>query len=292
MSIFKGSGVAIVTPFNDDNTINYPQYEKLIEWHIKEETAAIVVCGTTGETPTLSEEEKKALIKFTVEKVAKRVPVIAGTGTNNTEHALEMSKYAESVGVDGLLVVTPYYNKGTQKGLVKHFNYIADRVNVPIILYNVPGRTGVGMTANTIFELSKHKNIVAVKEASGSISLAVEIASLVDEDFYIYSGNDDMIVPILSVGGQGVISVIANILPKETNKLVMDYLNGDVKSSMETQLKMKPLADALFIEVNPIPVKAAMNHMGMEVGTLRLPLTEMEDHNKEVLFQEIKKYIG
>lgn len=292
MSIFKGSGVAIVTPFNEDNTINYTQYEKLIEWHIKEETAAIVVCGTTGETPTLSEDEKKNLIKFTVEKVAKRVPVIAGTGTNNTEHALEMSQYAESVGVDGLLVVTPYYNKGTQKGLVKHFNYIADRVNVPIILYNVPGRTGVSMTANTIFELSKHKNIVAVKEASGNISLAVEIASLVDEDFYIYSGNDDMIVPILSVGGQGVISVIANILPKETNKLVMDYLNGDVKSSMETQLKMKPLADALFIEVNPIPVKAAMNHMGMEVGTLRLPLTEMEDHNKEVLYKEIKKYIG
>lgn len=290
MSIFKGSGVAIVTPLNDDNTINYSKFETLLEWHIKEGTDSIIVCGTTGEAPTLSDEEKKQLIKFTVDKVNKRIPVIAGTGSNNTEHALEMSRYAESVGVDGLLVVTPYYNKGTQKGLIKHFSYIADGVNVPLILYNVPGRTGVCLSSETVLELSKHKNIVAIKEASGNISLAVEIASKVDKDFYIYSGNDDMIVPILSIGGKGVISVIANILPMDTHNLVMEYLNGNVEKSMDIQLKMKPLADALFIEVNPIPVKSAMNHMDMNVGNLRLPLTEMEDKNKEILFAEIKKY--
>jgi 4-hydroxy-tetrahydrodipicolinate synthase len=287
--MFKGSGVAIVTPFKDDK-INFKKLEELLEWHVSEGTDAIIICGTTGESATMSDDEKKEAIRFTVEKINKRIPVIAGTGSNNTKHSIELSQYAEKVGADGLLVVTPYYNKTTQKGLIEHYTAIADKVNTPIIIYNVPGRTGLNILPKTIMELSKHPNIRGVKEASGNIAQVAEIARLVPDDFYIYSGNDDMIVPLLSLGGHGVISVVANILPKDTHNIVKYFLDGDLKSSKELQLKMKPLIDALFIEVNPIPVKEAMNLLGMEVGPCKLPLTSMTDENKQKLIHEMSLY--
>ncbi len=287
--MFKGSGVAIVTPFKDDK-INFKKLEELLEWHVSEGTDAIIICGTTGESATMSDDEKKEAIRFTVEKINKRIPVIAGTGSNNTKHSIELSQYAEKVGADGLLVVTPYYNKTTQKGLIEHYTAIADKVNTPIIIYNVPGRTGLNILPKTIMELAKHQNIKGVKEASGNIAQVAEIARLVPDDFYIYSGNDDMIVPLLSLGGHGVISVVANILPKDTHNIVEYFLDGDLKSSRELQLKMKPLIDALFIEVNPIPVKEAMNLLGMEVGPCKLPLTSMTDENKQKLIHEMSLY--
>jgi 4-hydroxy-tetrahydrodipicolinate synthase len=287
--MFKGSGVAIVTPFKDDK-INFKKLEELLEWHVSEGTDAIIICGTTGESATMSDDEKKEAIRFTVEKINKRIPVIAGTGSNNTKHSIELSQYAEKVGADGLLVVTPYYNKTTQKGLIEHYTAIADKVNTPIIIYNVPGRTGLNILPKTIMELAKHQNIKGVKEASGNIAQVAEIARLVSDDFYIYSGNDDMIVPLLSLGGHGVISVVANILPKDTHNIVEYFLDGDLKSSRELQLKMKPLIDALFIEVNPIPVKEAMNLLGMEVGPCKLPLTSMTDENKQKLIHEMSLY--
>lgn len=244
--------------------------------------------GTTGEAPTLDDEEHKTVIKFAVDKINGRIPVIAGTGSNSTGHAIMMSQYAQSVGVDGLLLVTPYYNKSTQHGLVKHFEAIADSVNIPCILYNVPGRTGVNINAETIGILAKHPNIAGVKEASGNISLVTEIARIMPEGFGLWSGNDDMIVPLLSVGGHGVISVVANIMPKETHDMVMKYLEGDVKASAKLQLEMKPLIDALFCETNPVPVKEALNLMGHKVGDLRLPLVGMLDENKARLEQELK----
>jgi len=289
MKLFKGSGVAIVTPFNEEG-INLDKLRELLEWHIKEETDAIIICGTTGESATMSDEEKKEAIKFTVDVVNKRIPVIAGTGSNNTKHSIELSKYAESVGADGLLVVTPYYNKTTQKGLVEHYTAIADNVNIPIIIYNVPGRTGLNILPKTIAKLSKHPNICAVKEASGNIAQVAEIARLCDDNFLIYSGNDDMVVPLLSLGGVGVISVVANILPKDTHNMVMSYLNGDLATSRKLQLDMKPLIDALFIETNPIPIKEAMNLLEMEVGPARLPLTTMEENNLQILKNELKSY--
>lgn len=287
--MFKGSGVAIVTPFKNDQ-IDFDKLEELLEWHIAEETDAIIICGTTGESATMSTEEQKEAIKFTVEKVNKRIPVIAGTGSNNTKHSIELSKYADSVGADGLLVVTPYYNKATQKGLIDHYTAIADSVNIPIIIYNVPGRTGLNILPQTIHELSKHPNIKGVKEASGNIAQVAEIARLVPEDFYIYSGNDDMIVPLLALGGVGVISVVANILPKDTHNMVKYFLDGDIERSKNLQLKMKPLIDALFIEVNPIPVKEAMNILDMEVGPCRLPLTSMGEENRNTLIKEMSSY--
>lgn len=287
--MFKGSGVAIVTPFKDDG-IDYEKLESLLNWHVKESTDAIIICGTTGESATMSLSEKQEIIKFTVDKINKRIPVIAGTGSNCTRSSVELSQYAEKVGVDGLLVVSPYYNKSSQAGLIKHFNMIADSVNIPLILYNVPGRTGVNIEPQTVKELSKHKNIRAIKEASGDISQVAEIARLVPEDFYIYSGNDDSIVPLLSLGGHGVISVVANILPKDTHDMVMAYLEGDVKRAAKIQLDMKALIDALFIEVNPIPVREAMNILGMDVGLCRLPLVPMGYDNKKLLEKELKDY--
>lgn len=282
MPLFKGSGVAIVTPFNK-NGVDYDKLGELLDFHLQHGTDAIIICGTTGESSTMSDEEKKEAIKYTVDKVAGRKPIIAGTGSNNTMHSIELSKYAESVGCDGLLCVTPYYNKTTQKGLVAHYTAIADAVNIPIIVYNVPGRTGLNVSPDTLKTLSKHKNIVAVKEASGNISQIVEIGTFCNEDFYMYSGNDDQVVPLLSVGGIGVISVVANIAPKEMHDMVIKYLDGDVKGAMELQLRIKALNDALFCEVNPIPVKTAMNLLGYQVGELRLPLTDMTDKNLEYL---------
>lgn len=289
MSLFEGSGVALITPFKN-NKVDYEKLSELIEFHIENKTDSIIICGTTGESSTMSDYEKKETIKFTVDKVNKRIPVIAGTGGNNTSYAIQLSKYAEEVGVDGLLLVTPYYNKATQKGLIEHYNAIATEVNIPIILYNVPGRTGVNILPKTVYELSKIKNIKAIKEASGNISQVAEIARLCGDEFYIYSGNDDMIVPVLSLGGKGVISVVANILPKETHDIVMKYLEGNVLQAKNSQLRMLNLINTLFIEVNPIPVKTAMNILGMEVGNLRLPLTDMEDKNKKILIQAMEEY--
>ncbi|MFT9496875.1 4-hydroxy-tetrahydrodipicolinate synthase [Anaerosolibacter sp.] len=289
MSLFTGSGVAIVTPFKEGK-VNYSKLEEILNWHIEQGTDAIIVCGTTGEASTMTEDEQKETIKFTIEKINGRIPVIAGTGSNNTAHALEMSKYAESVGADGLLLITPYYNKATTKGLIAHFTAIADAVNIPIILYNVPGRTGVNILPATVAELAKHPNIKAIKEASGNIAQVAEIARLVPSDFHIYSGNDDMIVPLMSLGGHGVISVVANVAPKDTHNMVQKFLDGDVKGACALQLQMKALIDALFIEVNPIPVKTAMNLMGFEMGELRLPLTEMTEGNLSILTARMTEY--
>jgi len=289
MSLFKGSGVAIVTPFKNGK-IDFNKLGDLLNWHVEQGTDAIIICGTTGEASTLSDEEHKEAIKYTVEKINGRIPVVAGTGSNDTAYAVQMSQYAEAVGADALLLVTPYYNKATQKGLIAHFTIIADSVSIPIILYNVPSRTGVNILPSTIAELAKHQNIKGVKEASGIISQVAEIARLVPDDFYIYSGNDDMIVPLMSLKGSGVISVVANIAPKDTHEMVRKYLDGDVKGSCELQLDMKPLIDALFIEVNPIPVKAAMKLMNLLDGEIRLPLTEMSDEALSVLEKRMKEY--
>jgi len=290
MALFKGSGVALVTPFNEDGRVNFKKLEELLNWHVEEGTDAVIICGTTGESSTLTDEEKKEVIKFTVEVINKRIPVIAGTGSNDTAHSIELSQYADKVGADALLVITPYYNKTTQKGLIEHFTAIANSVNIPMILYNVPSRTGINLLPKTLYELSKHPNIRGVKEASGNISQVAEIARLLPEDFFIYSGNDDQIVPLMALGGVGVISVVANIAPRDTHDLVQKFLDGDIKGSLELQLRMKPLIDALFIEVNPIPVKTAMNLMGFNVGKLRLPLIDMEDKNLEILKAELRDY--
>ena len=287
--LFEGSGVALVTPFKDGK-VNYEKLGELIEWHIANKTDSIIVCGTTGESATMTDEERKTTIKFVVDKVNKRIPVIAGSGSNNTAYSIELSKYCQAVGVDGLLIVTPYYNKSTQDGLIKHYTTIANSVDLPIILYNVPGRTGVNIKPSTVEKLSKIENIVAIKEASGDISQVAEIARLCGEDFTIYSGNDDQIVPILSLGGSGVISVLANVLPKETHDIVEKYLTGDVVESRKLQLGVNELVSSLFIEVNPIPVKAAMNLMGMEAGELRLPLTNINEQNLEILRNNMMKY--
>ncbi|MEA4961320.1 4-hydroxy-tetrahydrodipicolinate synthase [Lutispora sp.] len=289
MALFKGSGVAIVTPFTKDG-INFDKLGELLEWHISNGTDAIIICGTTGEASTMTDEEKKAAFSYTVKKVANRIPVIAGTGSNSTHHSIELSQYAESVGCDGLLCVTPYYNKTTQKGLLEHYTAIADAVNIPIIIYNVPGRTGLNILPDTLRKLSAHKNIAGVKEASGNISQVVEIGRFCSESFAMYSGNDDQVVPLLSVGGIGVISVVANIAPREMHDMVINYLEGNVKQAMELQLKIKPLNDALFCEVNPIPIKTAMNLIGREVGELRLPLTSMTDKNLDYLKKELSSY--
>lgn len=278
---FTGAAVAIVTPFDGMKT-NYDELGSLIEMHIANGTDAIVICGTTGEASTMPDSEHLAAIEYTIKKVNKRIPVIAGTGSNDTPHAIELSKKAEQMGADGLLLVTPYYNKTTQKGLVAHFTQIANSVNIPVILYNVPGRTGMGFTIPTLKELAKVDNIVAIKEASGNISYVAKVAAEVP-DLYIYSGNDDMIVPILSLGGKGVISVISNIMPKETHDICAKYFEGDVEGSRKLQLDMLDLINKLFIEVNPVPVKTAMRELGYNVGNLRMPLCDMEDANLEVL---------
>ena len=291
MSIFTGAGVAIVTPMNQDGSVNYEKFAELIEFQIANGTDAIIVCGTTGEASTLSHEEHLDVVKYCVEVVNKRIPVVAGTGSNCTETAIYLSKEAESYGVDGLLIVSPYYNKATQNGLYTHFKAIADAVNIPIILYNIQGRTGVNIAPATIARLANDcENIVAVKEASGNISQVAKIASLTKGTVDIYSGNDDQIVPIMSLGGKGVISVLSNIAPKQTHDICAKYLEGDVQGSMQMQLEAIDLIDALFCEVNPIPVKKALNLLGMGAGTLRLPLTDMEEANAVKLEKAMKDY--
>ncbi|CAH2214432.1 4-hydroxy-tetrahydrodipicolinate synthase [Tepidibacter aestuarii] len=287
--LFKGSGVALVTPFKNGG-IDFEKLAEIIEYHIKEGTDAFIVCGTTGEASTMTDEEQIETIKFVIDKTNKRIPVIAGTGSNNTAHTIHLSQKAEELGADGLLVITPYYNKSTQKGLISHFNAVADAVNIPIIVYNVPGRTGVNIKPSTLAQIATHKNIVAVKEASGDISQVAEMARVCPDGFGIYSGNDDMILPLLSLGGSGVISVVANICPKDTHDLVAKYFDGDIEGSRKLQLDMKALIDALFIEVNPIPVKTAMNLLGFDMGELRLPLVDMDDCNLSVLKKELTNY--
>lgn len=290
MNIFKGSGVAIITPFNE-NGVNFTKLGELLEWHISNNTDAIIVCGTTGEASTMSEDERKETIKFTVDKVNKRIPVIAGTGTNNTAKSAEFSKWAENVGVDALLVITPYYNKTTQKGLVEHFKYINDRVNIPIIIYNVPARTGMNILPKTLVKICDVcNNVAAIKEASGDISQIAQMKALLKDRLHIYSGNDDQIIPILSLGGIGVISVLANIIPKEVHQMCKLYMEGNVVEALKIQLDTLSLANSLFIETNPIPVKTALNLMGMNVGNLRLPLCDMEENNLTLLKSELQKH--
>lgn len=288
MSVFEGSGVAIVTPFNDEG-VDYDKLKDLLEWHIKEGTDSIVICGTTGEATTMTENEKKTVIKFAVDVINNRIPVIAGTGSNNTLSAIEMSRYAQSVGVDAILVITPYYNKTSQKGLFKHFKAVNDSVSIPIILYNVPSRTGVNITPKALVQIAELNNVVAIKEASGNISQIMEMKSLCKDKIDIYSGNDDQIVPIMSLGGKGVISVLANVIPNEVHTLTKKCLEGKFDEALDIQLNRLKLTNALFIETNPIPVKTAMNLMGFEVGSLRLPLCEMEDSNLETLKTILKE---
>ena len=291
MAIFKGAGVAIVTPMTADGEVNYEVLGEMLEAQIAGGTDAIIICGTTGESATLSEEEHSAVIRYAIKKVNKRIPVIAGTGSNCTATAIKLSKEAEKDGADGLLLVTPYYNKATQKGLIAHYTAIAKAVSLPIILFNVPSRTGCNLQPETIAALVKNvKNIVGVKEASGNISQIAKVKLLCADDIDLYSGNDDQVVPILSLGGIGVISVLSNVAPKETHNMVMDYLNGDVDKARQMQLKAIPLIDALFSEVNPIPVKKALNLMGWEAGPLRAPLTEMEASHAEVLKKTMKDF--
>lgn len=288
MPIFKGAGVAIVTPFTQDDKVNFEELGKMIDFQIAGGTDAIIICGTTGESSTLTHEEHDACIKFAVEHTAGRVPVIAGTGSNSTAEAIRLSTHAQNNGADALLLVTPYYNKATQKGLIQHYTAIANSVDLPIILYNVPSRTGVNILPQTAVTLAKNvKNIVAVKEASGNISQVAELAALADGCIDIYSGNDDHVVPLLSLGGVGVISVLSNVMPKLTHDMVMSYLNGDVKLSRQLQLSVMNLNKALFCEVNPIPVKEALNMMGWNAGAVRSPLCEMEPQHKELLRKEL-----
>lgn len=289
MHIFKGSGVAIVTPFNERG-VDFKKLEELIEWHINSKTDAIVVCGTTGEASTMSEQERKETIKFVVDVVNKRLPVIAGTGSNDTAATISMSKWAEKIGVDGLLIITPYYNKTTQKGLVEHFSAIANSVTSPIIIYNVPSRTALNINPTTLLKLCTIQNIVAIKEASGNISQIAQIKALCGDNLDIYSGNDDQVIPILSLGAMGVISVIANIIPTDIHNMCELYFQGNHSEALKIQLQCLPLNDSLFSETNPIPVKTAMNLMGMNVGHLRLPLCEMEESNLLILKKELKAY--
>lgn len=286
--IFKGAGTAIATPFTKDG-VNFDEFAKLIDFQINEGIDSLIVCGTTGESATMSDSERKETIKFAIQKVNKRVPVIVGTGSNNTNNAIELSKYAQSVGADALLVVTPYYNKTTQKGLIAHYKAIADCTTLPIVLYNVPSRTGVNITPETCLELSKIPNIVAIKEASGNISQIAKIASLCKDNLHIYSGNDDQIVPILSLGGLGVISVLSNIMPKYTHEMVQNFFDGNTKKSLEMQLESLDLINNLFCEVNPIPVKHALNLLGYDFGVPRLPLIELSSSNQELLEQSMRK---
>ncbi|MBQ4463859.1 MAG: 4-hydroxy-tetrahydrodipicolinate synthase [Eubacterium sp.] len=290
MSIFEGAGVALITPMNADGSVNYDKLEELLEMQIAGGTDAIISCGTTGEASTLSEEEHIECIRFTCEKVKGRIPVVAGTGSNSTYTALQLSKEAKDAGADALLLVTPYYNKATQAGLVKHFGTIAGEVGLPVILYNIPGRTGMKIEAETIMEMRKeYSNIVGVKDATGDMAETVKVLSLSDGKIDVYSGNDDITVPIMSVGGKGVISVLSDILPKETHDMVKACLDGDFKTGAAMQLKYYNLIQALFGEVNPIPVKKAMNFMGLDVGPLRLPLTEMSDAKAAILKEEMIK---
>ena len=288
-TVFEGVATALITPL-DENGVNYDLFGKLVDWQIEQGVNALVACGTTGESSTLTDAEHKEAIKFVVERAAGRVPVIAGTGSNDTDYAVELTKYACQVGADAMLVVTPYYNKATQNGLIKMFETIADASTKPIILYNVPSRTGVNIAPKTCAALAEHENIIAIKEASGNISQIAEVAHLVEGKMDIYSGNDDQIVPIMSLGGKGVISVLSNVLPKETVAMCDKFRAGDIAGSRQLQLELLPLINALYSEVNPIPVKAAMAKMGFCENYLRLPLTPMEQDNAEKLYELMKKH--
>lgn len=290
MSIFQGSGVAIVTPFKEDGSIDYAAYEKMLDFQIANGTDAIITCGTTGEASTLSDDEQLEVIRFTVEKVNKRIPVIAGAGSNDTAHGVKLCKGSQKAGADACLLVTPYYNKTTQKGLVEHFNTLAASIDLPVILYSVSSRTGLNIAPKTVCALSAVENIVAIKEASDNIVQIAEIAALCGDRMDIYSGNDNQILPILSLGGKGVISVVANVAPRQVHDLVMEYLKGSREIALKLQLDMMPLVRALFCEVNPIPVKAALNLMGMQAGGYRAPLTRMEEENHAMLKKEMQRY--
>lgn len=289
MSIFKGSGVALITPFTKYDSVDFEKLGELLEYHIKNKTDAIIINGTTGESATLTDEEKYEIIKYSVKRVNGRIPVIAGTGSNNTKHAVELSKKAEALGVDGLLIVTPYYNKGNENGIYEHYKLIAENVNCPIILYNVPSRTGVNLSISLLKKLAEIKNIVAIKEASGNISYAGEIAREVPE-LDIYSGNDDMTIPLMSYGGIGVISVSANIIPETVHNMCMSFLENNIVEAKNLQLKYNDLVDSLFIEVNSVPIKEAMNYLGYNVGHCRLPLGEMKEENKIKLHSVIDSH--
>ena len=291
MAIFEGAGVALVTPFTNTGEVNYPILKKLVEEQIELGTDAIIACGTTGEASTLTHEEHIEVVRFVCETAGGRIPIIAGTGSNCTRTAVYLSQEAEKAGADGLLLVSPYYNKATQKGLIAHFSEIAASVKIPILLYNIPGRTGVNINPETIVTLCKTvDNIVGVKEASGNFSAIATLMSLADGAVDVYSGNDDQIVPLLSLGGKGVISVLSNIAPKQTHDICAAYLEGDYKKSMELQLKAIPLITELFCEVNPIPIKTAMNLMGKEAGPMRMPLTTMEEQNQMRLKKAMQEY--
>lgn len=287
--IFKGCGTAIVTPFTEDG-VNFEEFGRLIEDQIKNKVDSIIVCGTTGEASTMTLEEKKETIKFAVEKVAGRIPVIAGTGGNCTRSVIEMTEYAESIGVDGALIVTPYYNKCTQDGLLAHYKAIAEKTKLPIIVYSVPGRTGVNILPKTCLELSKIENIVAIKEASGNLSQVAEIASLCGDNLNIYSGNDDQILPVLSLGGIGVISVLSNVAPEYTHNMVYNFFDGNTKQATSMQLNAIELVNALFCEVNPIPVKEALNMLGWNMGNPRLPLTKLSDNGIKQMENALKNF--
>lgn len=289
-TLFTGAGIAIITPFNEDGSINYERLGEMIDYQIENGTDAIIICGTTGEASTMSDEEHLECIRFAVKKAAKRVPVIAGTGSNDTAYAIKLSKEAEEIGADGLLLVTPYYNKTTQRGLIAHFTAIADAVNIPIILYNIPGRTGMSIEISTAKVLAKHKNIVAVKEASGNIGYTAKLIAACGDDLDVYSGNDDMIVPIMSLGGKGVISVLSHVLPKETHLMAQYCLENNFAEASKLQIKYLDLINNLFVEVNPIPVKEAMNLIGINVGGCRMPLYPMSDENREKLKASLAKH--
>ncbi len=291
MAIFEGAGVALITPFKENGEVNFEKLEELVEDQIAGGTDAIIACGTTGESSTMTHEEDDEVIRFICKKVNHRIPVIAGTGSNCTREAVSKSIAAEKAGADGLLVVTPYYNKATQKGLIQHFTTIANAVSIPVILYHIPGRTGVTMKPETIVTLCREvPNIVGVKEASGDFSAIAEIMHLSGGEIDVYSGNDDQIVPLLAMGGKGVISVLSNVAPRQTHEICASFFRGDVETSRRMQLEALPLINALFCEVNPIPVKAAMNLMGKEVGPMRLPLTTMEEQNQERLAKAMREY--
>ena len=290
MGLINGAATAIITPFKNGE-VNFKEFGRLIDWQIEEGIGGIVVLGTTGEAATMDEFERKEVMQYAIDRINKRVPAIIGVGSNDTKYCAKMSQYAESIGADALLIVTPYYNKTTQRGVVKHYEYIADKVETPIIIYNVPSRTGFHIGVEAVVELSKHRNIRAIKEASGDIGYVAKLASKVPKDFEIYSGNDDMVLPLMSLGGKGVISVVSNILPREVQSMVDNYLSGNLEEATKMQIELIGIISALFVETNPIPVKTSLNIMGWEAGELRLPLYEMGLSNKKILIEEMKKVV-
>ncbi len=290
MAVFTGAGVALVTPTHPDGSVNFEKFKELIEFQIANDTDALIICGTTGEASTLTDEVQIECVRYAKEVAGNRVPVIAGAGSNDTKHCIDLAQGCEKAGADAVLLVTPYYNKATQKGLILHYTTVAESLNIPVILYNVPGRTGCNIQPQTAYELSKVKNIVGIKEASGNLSQIAETAALCGPDFDLYSGNDDQITPILALGGKGVISVLSNVAPKQTHDMVAKFMAGDIEGAAELQLGAIELIKALFCEVNPIPVKAALNLMGYEVGSCRMPLCDMEEKNLETLKTAMQHY--